>query len=78
MAIKSTRFHLNAEDIKSQLRSAIIFLAPSILAFLAVLTPTVNAIVPTTTEKMLLLVAVKWALDQITGLIRKFIAGKPQ
>lgn len=69
----SPQFSLNAADLKSQLKSALIFLVPSLLAFLAVLTPAVSSIAPTTTEKMLLLVVVKWGLDQLTGLLRKFI-----
>jgi hypothetical protein len=72
----SKKFSLNMADLKAQAKSAFIFLAPSILAFLIALTPAVNAIVPNTTEKLLLLVVVKWALDQLTGLIRKYIAGK--
>jgi hypothetical protein len=74
--VASKRFQLNTADIKSQLKSALIFLAPSILAFLAVLTPAVNAIVPETTEKLLFLVILKWALDQGTGLLRKYLDGK--
>lgn len=74
--MKSKRFTLNQDDLQAQLRSAIVFLAPSILAFLAVLTPAVNSLVPETTEKMILLVVIKWVLDQVTGLVRKFVAGK--
>ncbi len=72
----SPQFSLNAADLKSQLNSALIFLAPSLLSFLAVLTPAVAALVPTTTEKMVLLIVVKWVLDQLTGLLRKFVSGK--
>ncbi len=72
----SPQFSLNAADLKSQLKSALIFLAPSLLAFLAVLTPAVSSLTPTTTGKLLVLVVVKWGLDQLTGLIRKFVASK--
>ena len=72
----SKKFSLNMADWKAQAKSALIFLAPSILAFLVTLTPAVQAIVPTTTEKMILLVVVKWGLDQLTGLLRRYVAGK--
>ena len=72
----SKRFTLNKADLKAQFTSAVIFLAPSLLAFLAVLTPAVANIATNTTEKMLLVVAIKWGLDQLTGLLRRFVAGK--
>ncbi len=72
----SKRFTLSKEDLKSQVRSALIFLAPSILSFLITLTPAVNAIIPDTTEKMFFLVVLKWGLDQLTGLVRRFVSGK--
>jgi hypothetical protein len=67
---------LNMADLKAQLKSALIFMGPSILAFLAVLTPAVSAIVPTTTEKLILITILKWGLDQLTGLVRRYLAGK--
>ena len=74
--MQSREFSLNKEDLINQGKSALIFLAPSLLAFLAVLTPAVNGLVPDTTGKMILLVVIKWALDQATGLLRKFLKGK--
>lgn len=67
---------LNMTDWKAQAKSALIFLVPSAIAFLTVLTPAVNGLVPDTTQKMLLLVVVKWGLDQVTGLLRRYQAGK--
>lgn len=67
---------LNVADWKAQAKSALIFLVPSALAFLTVLTPSVDALVPDTTQKMLLLVVVKWGLDQVTGMLRRLQAGK--
>jgi len=74
---QSPQFTLNKADLLAQLKSAIIFLAPSLLAFLAVLTPAVSNIATNNTEKMLLVVAIKWGLDQLTGLLRRYVAGKP-
>ena len=67
---------LNLADYKAQVKSAVIFLGPSLLAFLTVLIPTVSAIVPSTTEKLILLTVIKWALDQCVGLLRRYLAGK--
>jgi hypothetical protein len=72
----SKAYTLNKADLINQAKSALIFLAPSLLAFLAVLTPAVNELVPDTTQKLVLLVIVKWVLDQGTGLLRKFLEGK--
>lgn len=72
----SKAYTLNKADLINQGKSALIFLAPSLLAFLAVLTPAVNELVPDTTQKLVLLVVVKWLLDQATGLLRKFLEGK--
>lgn len=72
----SKAYSLNRADLINQVRSALIFLAPSLLAFLAVLTPAVNELVPDTTQKLVLLVVVKWVLDQATGLLRRFLEGK--
>lgn len=72
----SPKYSLNMKDLKDQARSAFIFLAPSILSFLITLTPAVNSLTANTTEKMVLIVAIKWGLDQLTGLVRRFIAGK--
>ena len=73
--IQSTRFTLNKADLKSQVRSAFIFLAPSLLSFLVTLTPAVNSIVPDSTGKLIFLIILKWALDQVTGLIRRYVDG---
>lgn len=70
----SPKFTLNKADIQSQLKSALIFLGPSLLAFLLALTPAVSALTPTTAGKVLLIIALKWGLDQLTGLLRKFLA----
>ncbi len=72
----SKRFSLNTTDWKNQAKSAFVFLAPSILAFLLALTPQVDALVPDTKNKMLLVIAVKWGLDQLTGIVRRYVAGK--
>lgn len=72
----SKKFSLNTKDWKSQAKSAFIFLAPSILAFLVALTPQVDALVSDTKNKMLLVIAVKWGLDQLTGIVRRYVAGK--
>ncbi len=73
---QSAKYSLNRADIEAQLRSAFIFLAPSLLAFLVVLIPAVNSITPDTTGKLFVLVVVKWILDQLTGLLRRYVAGK--
>lgn len=72
----SKAFTLNKADLINQGKSALIFLAPSLLAFLAVLTPAVNELVPDNTQKLVVLVVVKWVLDQATGLLRRFLEGK--
>lgn len=72
----SAKYTLNVADWKAQGKSAVIFLAPSVLAFLVTLTPAVNSVVPDTTQKMVVLVAVKYVLDQLTGLLRRYLDGK--
>lgn len=73
---KSKAFSLNKADIEAQVQSALIFLAPSFLAFLVALSPAIDGLKADTTEKMLIIICVKWALDQLTGLIKRFIQGK--
>lgn len=72
----SKQFSLNKADIQVQLKSALIFLGPSILAFLVALTPALDSVTPDTTQKMILVMALKWGLDQATGLLRRYLAGK--
>ena len=72
---QSKQFSLNMADVKAQLKSAFIFLAPSLLAFLVALSPAIQGLKPTTTQEILMVVVLKWALDQVTGLIRKYIEG---
>ena len=72
----SGKFSLNTLDYKAQLNSALVFLAPSLLAFLVALSPAIDGLKADTTEKMLIIIGVKWALDQVTGLIKRFISGK--
>lgn len=72
----SKKFSLNKKDLEAQAKSAFIFLAPSILAFLVALTPQIDSLVPDTKNKMLLIVVVKYGLDQLTGLVRRYVAGK--
>ena len=73
---QSAKFTLNKTDVVSQAKSALIFLGPSLLAFLVALSPAVNSITTDNTQKMFLVIAVKWGLDQLTGLLRKFLAGR--
>ena len=73
---QSAKFSLNLADYKAQAKSALVFLGPSVLAMLAVLTPAVDQIVPDNNQKLFLLIAVKYVLDQLTGLLRRFLAGK--
>ena len=72
----SPKFTLNKADLQSQLRSALIFLGPSLLAFLIALSPAISALHPTTTGWIFLVVVLKYGLDQLTGLLRKFLDGK--
>lgn len=72
----SKAFSLNKADLINQGKSALIFLAPSLLAFLTVLTPAVNDLVPDGTLKLLLLIVIKYLLDQATGTLRRFLVGK--
>lgn len=72
----SPKYSLNLNDLKAQLKSAFIFLAPSILAFLVALSPSINSLTLDTPTKMLLVVIVKYILDQLTGLVRRYVAGK--
>jgi hypothetical protein len=71
----SKKFSLNMEDVKAQAKSAFIFLAPSILAFLVALSPAVQSLKPNTTQEIFAIIAIKWALDQATGIVRRWVDG---
>ncbi len=72
----SKKFSLNKKDLEAQAKSAFIFLAPSLLAFLVALTPQVDSIVPDTNNKMILIIVLKYTLDQLTGIVRRYVDGK--
>jgi uncharacterized membrane protein len=72
----SAKYSLNKADIKAQAKSALIFLGPSILAFFVALSPAIESLKADTTTKMILIVIVKYVLDQLTGILRRFLAGK--
>lgn len=74
--MQSKQFTLNETDWKAQAKSAFIFVIPSLLALLTVLTPTVQAIVPEGEQQAILLAVLVWGLNQVTGLLRRFQAGK--
>jgi hypothetical protein len=72
----SKKFELNMADIKAQAKSAFIFLIPSILSFLTTLALALSGVVAKTEQQLLVLTITKWGLDQLTGLLRKYNAGK--
>jgi hypothetical protein len=74
--MQSKRFTLNKADIEAQVKSAFIFLAPSFLAFIVALSPAISSLKADTPTKVLIIVLVKWGLDQLTGLLRRSVAGK--
>ena len=67
---------LNMVDIKAQAVSALIFLAPTVISLIAILTPQADALFPDPTQKMIALAVMKWVGDQLTGLVRRYKAGK--
>lgn len=72
----SRAFTLNRADLINQGKSALIFLAPALIALLTVLTPQVAAIVPDSSTKAILLTFLIWLLNQATGMLRRFLEGK--
>jgi len=72
----SKRFQLNETDWKNAANSALVFLAPSLISLVIVLTPQVEALVPDTTNRLILLAIIKWGSDQLLGILRRYEAGK--
>lgn len=72
----SKRFSLNRADLQAQAKSAFIFLAPTLISLLVTLTPMVDVYFKGAPEKVAFGVILKWVLDQLVGLLRKYVAGK--
>jgi len=74
--MQSRAFSLNKADLINQGKSALIFLAPALIALLTVLTPQVAAIVPIDRTEAIVLTVLLYLLNQATGTLRRFLEGK--